>query len=143
MALRKGSGCCRSSSMRRDDAEGFSYLRIGRKRICASTPRAPSSWRLESADWKICGLGRAKDTFRLTAGAAMSLVLSFNRDFGRDTMRGIAPILIVEYPGSRLYDTINAKYLSLDELRQWWSRGISFEVHDSETGEDVTRDLFK
>ena len=57
-------------------------------------------------------------------------------------MRGIAPLLIVQYPGSRLYDTINAKHRSLDELRQWWNRGISFEVHDAETGEDVTRHLF-
>jgi polyhydroxyalkanoate synthesis regulator protein len=58
-------------------------------------------------------------------------------------MRGIAPLLILQYPESRLYDTINAKHLSLDELRQWWNRGISFEVHDSQTGEDVTRGLFE
>lgn len=57
-------------------------------------------------------------------------------------MRGIAPLPIIRYPGSRLYDLINAKYLSLDELRQWRNRGISFEVHDSETGEDVTRGFF-
>ena len=57
-------------------------------------------------------------------------------------MRGIAPLLVIRGSESRFYNTIDSKYLSLDELRQWRSRGISFEVHDGETGEDVTRSLF-
>ena len=50
----------------------------------------------------------------------------------------IAPLSVIRYPGPRFYDTVNAKHLSFDEIGEWRSRGISFQVRDAETGEDVT-----
>jgi polyhydroxyalkanoate synthesis regulator protein len=51
------------------------------------------------------------------------------------------PILVKRYAGSRLYDTVRARYVSVDDLRSWRARGVDFEVRDAETGEDVTRAL--
>lgn len=51
------------------------------------------------------------------------------------------PILVKRYAGSRLYDTVAARYVSLDDLRRWRDRGIVFEVRDAETGDDVSRVL--
>lgn len=51
------------------------------------------------------------------------------------------PILVKRYAGSRLYDTVRARYVSVDDLRSWRARGVDFEVRDAETGEDVTRVL--
>ena len=52
-----------------------------------------------------------------------------------------APILVKRYAGSRLYDTSKARYVTIDELRQWRERGIAFEVGDADNGEDVSRVL--
>ena len=51
------------------------------------------------------------------------------------------PILVKRYARSRLYDTMNARYVTVEELRQWLGRGIAFEVRDVETGLDVSRVL--
>jgi polyhydroxyalkanoate synthesis regulator protein len=51
------------------------------------------------------------------------------------------PILVKKYAGSRLYDTVRARYVTVEELRQWRERGIAFEVREAETGEDVSRVL--
>ena len=51
------------------------------------------------------------------------------------------PILVRRYARSRLYDTVAGRYLTVDELRQWLKDGVSFQVQDSETGEDITRAL--
>jgi polyhydroxyalkanoate synthesis regulator protein len=51
----------------------------------------------------------------------------------------IAPLLVIRYPGPRFYDTVNVKDLSFDDIGEWRSRGISFQVQDAETGKDVTR----
>lgn len=51
------------------------------------------------------------------------------------------PILIKRYGRSRLYDTVHGRYVSVDELRAWAARGITFLVRDSDTGEDITRVL--
>jgi polyhydroxyalkanoate synthesis regulator protein len=48
------------------------------------------------------------------------------------------PLLIKRYARSRLYDITKARYVSLDELRDWKARGIVFEVRDAETGEEVS-----
>jgi polyhydroxyalkanoate synthesis regulator protein len=48
------------------------------------------------------------------------------------------PILVKRYVGSRLYDTSKARYVTVDELREWRERGIEFEVREAETGEDVS-----
>jgi polyhydroxyalkanoate synthesis regulator protein len=51
------------------------------------------------------------------------------------------PILVTRYGGTRLYDPARARYVTVDELREWRARGIAFEVRDAESGEDVSRVL--
>lgn len=51
------------------------------------------------------------------------------------------PILVKRYARSRLYDTVAARYVTVEELRDWRERGIAFEVKEAETGEDVSRVL--
>jgi polyhydroxyalkanoate synthesis regulator protein len=50
-------------------------------------------------------------------------------------------ILIKRYARSRLYDSAKGRYVSIEELRRWRRKGLSFIVRDVETGEDVTRIL--
>ena len=52
----------------------------------------------------------------------------------------VVPNLIKRYGRSRLYDTAEGRYVTVD-LRQWLRDGIAFWVQDVETGEDVTRVL--
>jgi PHB/PHA accumulation regulator DNA-binding domain len=51
------------------------------------------------------------------------------------------PILIRRYGRSRLYDMVQLRYLTLEDLRQWTADRIAFVVVDVETGADVTRVL--
>jgi polyhydroxyalkanoate synthesis regulator protein len=48
------------------------------------------------------------------------------------------PILVKRYANSRLYDAERARYVTLDELRDWRARGTAFVVREAETGEDVS-----
>jgi len=48
------------------------------------------------------------------------------------------PILITRYGGIRLYDPARARYVTVDELREWRARDIAFEVRGAETGENVS-----
>jgi len=50
-----------------------------------------------------------------------------------------APILVKRYAGSRLYDTVALRYLTVSDLREWADNYVRFVVIDSETGDDVTR----
>jgi polyhydroxyalkanoate synthesis regulator protein len=50
----------------------------------------------------------------------------------------MAPILVKRYARSRLYDTAEGRYVTVDELRQWRRDGLAFWVEDDETGDDVT-----
>ena len=50
-------------------------------------------------------------------------------------------ILVKSYAASRLYDTTNARYVSLAQLRHWAAAGVAFAVIDAATGADVTRVL--
>jgi polyhydroxyalkanoate synthesis regulator protein len=56
-------------------------------------------------------------------------------------MRSATPILVKRYAGSRLYDTANARYVTVDDLRDRRARGILFELREAETGADVSRVL--
>ena len=47
-------------------------------------------------------------------------------------------ILVKRYAGSRLYDTQNQSYVSVEQLRGWAAKGVSFSVIDAETVTDVT-----
>jgi polyhydroxyalkanoate synthesis repressor PhaR len=49
--------------------------------------------------------------------------------------------LIRRYPNRRLYDTVESRYISLDDLKKLVLGGILFEVKDSKTHEDVTRSV--
>jgi polyhydroxyalkanoate synthesis regulator protein len=59
----------------------------------------------------------------------------------RRAMRSTEAILVKRYAESRLYDTVEARYVTLDDLRQWQARGIRFEVREAEAGEDISRVL--
>ena len=54
---------------------------------------------------------------------------------------GRQPILVKRYARSRLYDTRNQCYVSVEQLREWAARGVAFSVIDTETGNDVTKVL--
>jgi polyhydroxyalkanoate synthesis regulator protein len=51
------------------------------------------------------------------------------------------PVLVKRYARCRLYDTMNRRYVSVEQLRGWAARGVAFSVIDTETGADVTRVL--
>jgi polyhydroxyalkanoate synthesis regulator protein len=55
--------------------------------------------------------------------------------------QSVRSILIKRYARERLYDPANRRYVSLEELRDWATKGMTFVVKDMETGADVTRVL--
>ncbi len=50
-------------------------------------------------------------------------------------------VVVKRYARSRLYDTTRCCYVSVEQLRGWALRGISFAIIDTETGDDITRAL--
>ncbi len=50
-------------------------------------------------------------------------------------------ILVKRYAGRRLYDTVNATYITLDDLANMILAGERFSVRDAETGTDITHDI--
>jgi polyhydroxyalkanoate synthesis regulator protein len=58
-----------------------------------------------------------------------------------EMVAGTEPILVKRYARSRLYDTRNRSYVSVEQLREWAVRGVSFSVVDTETGSDGTKVL--
>ena len=57
------------------------------------------------------------------------------------TAAQVRSILVKRYGRSRLYDTANQCYVSVEQLRRWAVDGVAFAVIDVETGSDVTRVL--
>ncbi|HKY87158.1 MAG TPA: polyhydroxyalkanoate synthesis regulator DNA-binding domain-containing protein [Pseudorhodoplanes sp.] len=51
------------------------------------------------------------------------------------------PILIKRYDNRRLYNTVTAGYVTLDDLAAMILNGERFVVKDAQSGEDVTRAL--
>jgi len=49
--------------------------------------------------------------------------------------------LVKRYARHRLYDTEEARYVTLSDLQSWAAMGIAFVVIDVETGDDITRVL--
>lgn len=43
------------------------------------------------------------------------------------------------YARSRLYDAVNGRYVTVEQLRDWMVKGIAFSVNDTETGDSVFR----
>jgi polyhydroxyalkanoate synthesis regulator protein len=56
-------------------------------------------------------------------------------------MQPRTPNILVKRYGSRLYDTVAMRYVTIEELRHWLAQGIAFAVRDAETGDDITRIL--
>jgi polyhydroxyalkanoate synthesis regulator protein len=53
----------------------------------------------------------------------------------------VQPVLVKRYARSRLYDTANRRYVSLEQLQGWMAGGVAFYIIDAETGSDITRVL--
>ena len=51
------------------------------------------------------------------------------------------PVLIKRYDNRRLYNTVTAAYVTLDDLEGMVLSGERFVVRDAQTGEDITRVL--
>ncbi|HNH90188.1 MAG TPA: polyhydroxyalkanoate synthesis repressor PhaR [Thiobacillaceae bacterium] len=49
--------------------------------------------------------------------------------------------LIKKYPNRRLYDTEESRYITLAEVRELVMRAINFKVVDSQTEDDITRNI--
>ena len=51
----------------------------------------------------------------------------------------VEPILVKRYADSRLYDTTNEHWVSIEQLQNWAADNIAFTVIDSRSGANVTR----
>ena len=49
--------------------------------------------------------------------------------------------LIKKYPNRRLYDTMESRYITLDEVREMVLEEIPFKVVDRQSNEDITRNI--
>jgi polyhydroxyalkanoate synthesis repressor PhaR len=49
--------------------------------------------------------------------------------------------LIKRYARTRLYDTQEARYVTISDLREWIAKGLEFVVIDADTGDDITKVL--
>jgi polyhydroxyalkanoate synthesis regulator protein len=56
-------------------------------------------------------------------------------------MSAARTIIVKRYARSRLYDPVNQRYVTIEQLRDWTAKGIAFAVEDAETGADITRVL--
>lgn len=52
-----------------------------------------------------------------------------------------APILIKKYPNRRLYNTATSSYIVLDDLVELVKSDKPFEIRDTKTNEDITREI--
>lgn len=50
-------------------------------------------------------------------------------------------IIIKKYPNRRLYDTSTSAYIVLDDLVDLVKSGKPFEIRDTKSGEDITREI--
>jgi len=50
-----------------------------------------------------------------------------------------SPRVIKKYPNRRLYDTEQSRYITLADLQKLAESGVSFEVKDATSGDDITR----
>lgn len=50
-------------------------------------------------------------------------------------------ILIKKYPNRRLYNTATSSYIVLDDLVELVKSGAPFEIRDTKTGDDITREI--
>jgi polyhydroxyalkanoate synthesis repressor PhaR len=57
------------------------------------------------------------------------------------TAEATTPRVLKKYPNRRLYDTIASSYITLADVKHMVLDGISFEVRDAKTGDDLTRSI--
>jgi len=50
-----------------------------------------------------------------------------------------APVVIKKYGNRRLYDSLNSKYVNLDDIAGFIREGREVQVVDAKTGQDLTR----
>ena len=55
--------------------------------------------------------------------------------------KSTAPRLIKRYAHTRLYDTEDGRYVSVNDLRRLEIEGVRLTVRDVETGQDVTHQV--
>ena len=53
------------------------------------------------------------------------------------------PVIIKAYANQRLYNPVMGRYVSLDDLTAMIEDDEDFVVHETKTGEDVTRSILK
>ena len=58
-----------------------------------------------------------------------------------DASKNADAILIKKYPNRRLYNTSTSAYIVLDDLVELVKSGAPFEIRDTKTGEDITREI--
>jgi polyhydroxyalkanoate synthesis repressor PhaR len=51
------------------------------------------------------------------------------------------PRVIKKYPNRRLYDTVESRYITLDDIRKLVTDKVDFVVIDKKTEEDITRTI--
>ena len=51
------------------------------------------------------------------------------------------PRVIKKYPNRRLYDTVESRYITLDDIRNLVVQQAEFRVIDKKTNEDITRSI--
>lgn len=49
--------------------------------------------------------------------------------------------IIKKYPNRRLYDTVDSKYITIDDVKDLVMEDIAFSVIDKKSGEDITRNI--
>lgn len=49
--------------------------------------------------------------------------------------------ILKKYPNRRLYDTTQSCFVALEDVKRLVLTGEPFEVHDSKTGDDITRSV--
>ncbi len=49
--------------------------------------------------------------------------------------------ILKKYPNRRLYDTMHSCFVALDDVKRLVLTGEPFEVHDSKTGQTITRSI--
>jgi hypothetical protein len=47
--------------------------------------------------------------------------------------------VIKRYARTHLYDTQEARYVTISDLREWVAKGLEFVVIDADTGDDITK----
>lgn len=67
--------------------------------------------------------------------------MSKNKNDNNDASADENIILIKKYPNRRLYNTSTSSYIVLDDLVELVKSGAPFEIRDTKSGENITREI--